>query len=100
MKTWIVDIYVDDVLVDSDVFITRRQAINYVSGEYIYYSRKYVETEKFNVATTLTKPIDQIDYDNNEDETCYCEPFDDDLMCAYIDEYDNVLKWIIREVAV
>lgn len=94
---WIVDEYVDGVLTDSNVFTTKRQAINYVSGEYTYYSKKYVETERFNVATTLTKPINEIDFEKNEDETCYCEPFDDNLRCAYIDEWDNLLEWIIKE---
>ena len=96
MKTYCVDIYIDEMLVDTNVFITRRQAVNYVSGEYIYYSKKYVDTEKFNCATTVTKPIKEIDYDDDNDY--YCEPFDINLVEAYIDEWDNVLDWIIREV--
>lgn len=104
-KIYVVDVYVDEVLCDVNVFLTRRQAINYVSGEFIYYEKKYETklddgTEQLNLTTTLTKPIRELNYDKGENETCYCEPFDDDLVWAYVDTIYGLYEWEIREVGI
>ena len=72
-------------------FETLTKAINFVSGEYIYYEKKYVDKEKFNCCTTQTR---EPDWDN--DDTEYpCEPYDMNLRWAYMDMYDGAITWKI-----
>ena len=94
MKYWVVDKYVDENLIKRYRFDTQREAINFVSGEYTYYDNKYVKTGHFNCATTTNKPIAETFDDDND---YYTDPFEDDLVEAYIDSWDAVFDWIIRE---
>lgn len=82
-------------------FRTLDDAINYVSFEYEYYSKLYVETERFNTADTRDNQVSfDEDYWNysDDEEDHHCEPYSEKLRLAFIDSWDEYLEWRIIEL--
>ena len=73
-------------------FETLRKAIDYVSFEYEYYSKIYIETGRYNCADTKDC-FDLFDFD---DKDHHCELYNEKLRMAFIDSWDIYLEWIIE----
>lgn len=80
-------------------FPSLKDAINYVSFEYEYYSKLYIETEKYNAADTKDCVVcfDDEFYDEFNDEDHHCELYSNELRMAYIDSWDMYMEWQIEE---
>jgi len=72
-------------------FPSLKDAINYVSFEYEYYSKLYVETERYNAADTKDCVV------CFDDEDHHCELYSNKLRMAYIDSWDMYMEWQIEE---
>lgn len=73
-------------------FPSIEDAINYVSFEYEYYSKLYINTGRFNAADTK----DCVFSHDNKDH--HCELYNAKLRLAYIDAWDAYVEWNIRKI--
>lgn len=80
-------------LIDDSQFVfyfdTKKEAVEYVSDEYIANEKAFVDTERFNCACTQTE------YMCDEDNDYCCKPYDINLKHAYIDGWDATWCWYI-----
>ena len=80
-------------LIDDTQFVyyfdTKKEAVDYVSAEYLANEKAFVDSGRFNCACTQTE------YICDEDQDVGCKPYDINLKHAYIDGWDATWCWYI-----